>query len=543
VRLPAPLLALALSLAPAALAAQAVITSAEPDKTAVTIYRDPHRGVDDFIELDERLKGFALITETRTVDLPPGEVTVRFEGVASGIQPQSAILVGTDPAERNQDRLLLSEGGLVDAFTGQRVILRRTNRATGKSTEESVRIRSGHEGMVVETANGFEAVQCSGLPEAPVYPNVPAGLSAKPVLSVKTRAQAGGRRQLILSYLAADFDWQANYVATLSPDMKSLDLSAWLTLASRDDTSFPAADSAVVAGRVNREEATDDENDDDDDDDEDEGFWYYCWPAGTTGSPPAAGSSFAPGALPDLQAPMAIRFDDDYGYGGFGDGADIVVTGSRISRPEPLGDLKLYRIPFPVTVASRSLKQAAFLSNARIKGELVYRTRNGDWGEDPEWLFRFRNDKASGLGQPLPRGQVALFQKANGRPMLLGESKIDDRARDEEVEIVFEEATNVSVESDWIRDGKGWEEEKLTVANANPFAILYEAEFEDDDDQRFERFSKRMIRRKGKSVWRVRIPAESSASLTYREVEVEEAEDPEAEALEEALEEAEDGEY
>jgi hypothetical protein len=241
---------------------------------------------------------------------------------------------------------------------------------------------------------------------------------------------------------------------------------------------------------------------------------------------------------------MAIRFDEDYGYGGgFGDGADIVVTGSRISRPEPLGDLKLYRIPFPVTVASRSLKQAAFLSNARIKGELVYRTRNGDWGEDPEWLFRFRNDKASGLGQPLPRGQVVLFQKANGRPMLLGESKIDDKAKDEEVEIVFEEATNVSVESDWLRDGKGWEEEKVTVANANPFPILYEAEFEDDDDQRFERFSKRMIRRKGKSVWRVRIPAEASASLTYREVEVEEVEDSEKEALEEALEEAEDEDY
>src|SRR3712207_7841270 len=47
---------------------------------------------------------------------------------------------------------------------------------------------------------------CSGLPEALVYPGVPAGLSAKPILSVKTKAQSGGRRQLVLSYLAGDLD-------------------------------------------------------------------------------------------------------------------------------------------------------------------------------------------------------------------------------------------------------------------------------------------------------------------------------------------------
>ncbi|HLL32036.1 MAG TPA: hypothetical protein VK403_13685, partial [Allosphingosinicella sp.] len=69
-----------------------------------------------------------------------------------------------------------------------------------------------------------------------------------------------------------------------------------------------------------------------------------------------------------------------------------------------------------------------------------------------------------------------------------------------------------------------------TVANANPFPIVYEAEFQDGDYQRFERFSKRMIRRKDKNVWRVRVPARSSASLTYREVEVEETEDEEEEA-------------
>jgi hypothetical protein len=60
-----------------------VVISNGPSQVAVTIYRDPDRE-DAPIETDE-LTSFALITETREVDLPPGLVTIRFEGVAGGI--------------------------------------------------------------------------------------------------------------------------------------------------------------------------------------------------------------------------------------------------------------------------------------------------------------------------------------------------------------------------------------------------------------------------------------------------------------------------
>ena len=115
-------------------AARPVVLSTAPDKVAVTLYRDPERGTRP---LDRNAPtSFALIVETRTIVLPPGEAVVRFEGVASGIVPQSAILFGTDPRERNRDAALLSQKGLVDSFTGQRVVLRRTNPATGKTVDE-----------------------------------------------------------------------------------------------------------------------------------------------------------------------------------------------------------------------------------------------------------------------------------------------------------------------------------------------------------------------------------------------------------------------
>ena len=57
-----------------------------------------------------------------------------------------------------------------------------------------------------------------------------------------------------LSYLASGFDWQADYVATLSEDGSRIDLFAWLTLASSDETSFVDADTQAVAGRLNRQD-------------------------------------------------------------------------------------------------------------------------------------------------------------------------------------------------------------------------------------------------------------------------------------------------
>src|SRR5262249_52406750 len=84
-----------LLLLPAAMAAgaQQIVTSARPDRVSVTLYRAPHRNADEAMD-PEWLDGFALITETRQVILPAGEADIRFEGVAGGIVPQSAIIVG-----------------------------------------------------------------------------------------------------------------------------------------------------------------------------------------------------------------------------------------------------------------------------------------------------------------------------------------------------------------------------------------------------------------------------------------------------------------
>lgn len=494
------------------LAAQEVVTSPAPDAVEISLYRDSARAPDDPIDRDWP-EGFALVSETRLVTLPPGPVTLRFEGVASGIDPASALVRGVGVEEKNQDAALLGERGLLDHFTGQRVTVRRLNRATGEYSEEPALIRSGAGRVVLETPAGFEALSCSGLAQTLVYDRVPETLSAKPTLSVNIADQPGGRYRVTLIYLADRFDWQANYVAELNLDASAVALRGWITLVSADATSINDADTNAIAGQVYRSEP------------EGGGRYgnrepnvsYACWPSGTTGAfegydqPREVAPTFAPPSLavpapPPPPAPAMM------------DAATIIVTGSRIAKREDLGDLKLYRIPFPTTVAANAQKQVAFLDRPEVKGELLYHVAvYGGSVEVIERIFRIQNTAAAGLGEPLPSGQVALFQSAAGLRQLVGEAAIADKATGEEIELALGGVAGVIAETEYgNRSGEDWDEVVLTVHNANPVPAMIEAELTSNDDQTVRRLNRRTFERDGKQVWRLTIPANGTEELRYR---------------------------
>ena len=258
---------------------QSVVASPAPDSVAVTVYRDPNRDGGAF-NLGW-LGGYALVSERRRVTIPAGESDLRFEGVAGGILPQSAIISGLDKqiVERNRDARLLSPGTLLDASLGERLHLRRTSRATGAVREEDAIVRATSGGIVIQTAAGIEALRCTGLPETLLAPTVPADLSAKPTLSVRVRSDRPVVADVVLSYLSYNFDWQANYVGTLSADGTRLDLFGRLTLANGDATSFADAATQAVAGRVNQQRVWVSPG-------EAKPITLSCWPSQTTSDIP-----------------------------------------------------------------------------------------------------------------------------------------------------------------------------------------------------------------------------------------------------------------
>ncbi|WP_374132269.1 DUF4139 domain-containing protein [Sphingomonas sp. 28-62-20] len=481
-------------------AAQQLVTSAGPEKVSVTVYRAPYRDADEAIDRSSP-DGYALITETRTVTLPAGRTTIRFEGVAGNIFPESAIIAGLAQGvrEKNLDADLLSARSLYDRALGRRVIIRRTNKVSGKVSEEQATIRSGVGGAaVVQTGGGVEALRCSGLPETILYEGVPEGLSAKPTLSIEVDSVVASTSTITLSYLAGGFDWQADYVIRLAPGGARADIFAWVTLASSDVTSFAQAGTQVIAGKPNRESTP--------------SFGDFgsgslslkCWP---TAGARRVRYAFAPPPPPPPPAPammaMAERASED-----------IIVSGTRKVAQEELGDFKLYRIADPVTVASRAQKQVGLLSKESVQVAIVYASDVDAYDvDDPIMTIRAKNRREAGLGLPLPAGRAAVFEAVGGRPILVGESATDDKAIGEDIEFKLGQSPSVTADTDEvIRKGRrvGY---RLTVTNANPWPIAYEAKFAPTDGRMTA--SATLGRRDGKALWAVSVPANGTATLDY----------------------------
>jgi hypothetical protein len=476
----------------------AVVTSSAPERVAVTLYRAPDRSPETPMDL-RWLNGFALVSEVRRVTLPAGESDLRFEGVAGGILPQSAIVTGLPGAvvEKNRDAYLLSAASLVERSLGRRVHLRRTDRATGRVREQEAVIRSGSRGaLVLQTGAGFEALRCSGLGETITYDGVPEGLSAKPTLSVRTRATRPAEATVTLSYLSYGFDWQANYVATLDPAGDRMDLFAWLTLANGDETRFRDASTQAVAGRVNQQRIWQERA-------SAEPLNLQCWPGGTTSDIPIEANAIS---------------------------EEIVVTGSRISysaaappppppppsperdgmeaAQEELGDLKLYRIPEPVTVSANSQKQVRFLERRSVPVEFVYRAAAASeglgWGAVTRVLL-LKNRKDGPLGVPLPGGELLLFASGAARPLLLGQGGLPDKAVGETAEVELGPAWGVR--NRLVRLDKNRFE--LTATNDGPRPVRLELWLPHQVRHAG------VIKRDGNWLWTVTLPANGARSLTF----------------------------
>jgi hypothetical protein len=420
------LLLTALFFAPPALAD---VVSPRAEAVAVTIYRDRAMTTQQLAELDEGdTHGLALVSETRTIDVPAGRSRVKFEGVADGIIPESATVSGLPGSlvERNFDFDLLGPGSILQRFVGQSVRVVRTNPRTGRATNETATLRSGPDGVVLDFNGRIEALRCSGAPEKLVFDHAPDDLADRPTLSVIVNAPAPGRYTVHVTYLTVRLDWAADYIARISPDGTTLALTGWITLANRSGMSFVDAPTAVVAGRLERVEvelpeiSTPQLN-------------LQCWPMGTTHGGWYRQSVPAP--PPPPPAPMAL--------GGYMDKAAttvsemVVVTAQRRAVESQLGDYKQYTLAEPTTVAARQTKQVMFLTQPAVKFETLYRHTvddNGTPEADDEWetsaaqiILRFDNKLAQGLGRGLPAGnvQLRLTQAATGREQFAGEYPLE----------------------------------------------------------------------------------------------------------------------
>ena len=261
------------------------------------------------------------------------------------------------------------------------------------------------------------------------------------------------------------------------------------------------------------------------------GLSLTCYPLGHTrdGSPYAqsddAGYRGAPPPAPP-PPPMAMAAPM----------AEVVVTGSRmdmakaamVASEEALGDLKLYRVPEPITVAAKSMKQVVFLDRSGVTGEVQYRVACSPWSDDDgprqlRMLLRTKNDKKHGLGVALPDGGATVFEPSSRGDLLLAEPSLRDYAEGQDVDLELGQSPSAfglcvkDTGRDYDDEGYPWIPLHANVTNANDHPIAVRVELGASPDWTIRGAGKGLAVRDGQ--WSIEqvIPAGSSAKIEWQQ--------------------------
>jgi len=497
-----------ISLASFSVAAETIV-SESPAEIAVTIYRDD----------------LALISEKRIVELPAGNSTIAFEGVNNRMIPQSAILqeFGAITIERNFDFDLMSPAAFFEKSVGEKVLLTRTNTATGRVTQQEATVISGSAGVILDVDGQYEAYQCSGLPESIDFFAIPENLKPKPTLSINITAETAGPQEMTISYLASGFEWQADYVLSLKDNDKA-DLLGWLTLTNGTSISIEEANTAIIAGSLQVLPETEAEEI------YSSSFSARCWPMATTKTqgPRDNVRQRRMSRKEAMPAPM-VAMESAF----LGEADMVVVTGARIAEREDLGDYKLYRTPQPTTVAALQTKQVMFLDTDNVDVEKTYVfdvATNSLFGDSQTMAaveYRLDNSAKGTLAQPLPAGTFRVMtETSSGKPFYLGEDDQDDLAVGLPVKIEASHAADVQMETTLLadnnRDRSDTTEYFATIqhrfTNASPTPASIEVTLGKDFHAaiKVDRETKRLVKSESIPTWRFTLKPESSTMLVYR---------------------------
>jgi hypothetical protein len=223
--------------------------------------------------------------------------------------------------------------------------------------------------------------------------------------------------------------WNSDYVLTVVRDEKNADLDGWVTVVNNSGTAFHNAHLQLVAGELNRVQ---------------------------TGG---------------------LRRDANVAY------EMAAKAASPQFQQENFSEYHLYTLGRRTSVEDKETKQISLLQGSGVPVEKVFVVNGQNYYyhnqqtpvaplKDPVMVYyKFKNEEKSGLGIPLPAGNVRVYQKdSKGGILFAGEDRIDHTPKDENVNIHIGNAFDVVAEhkqTDYkLVEKRTWEMEfEVTIRN------------------------------------------------------------------------------
>lgn len=375
-------------------------------------------------------QNLSLIREERVLNLARGMNHVIIPDIPSTIDGTSVhFLSVTDPTgvkvlEQNYQYDLVHQAKLLEKYIGKEVEFVRYDEAAKK--EYSVfgkLLATGYVpqpvygnavptfmnigGMVAEINGKVEISPAGRL----ILPSLPEGLILKPQLDWLVTNNKEGKHKSEISYLAGQLSWTCNYVALLDKNSSKLDLTGWVTLTNNSGTTFKNAGLKLVAGDVN-----------------------------------------------------LVRNQFERGMG-FAKSEMALDAAQPQFKQTDLFEYKLYSLQRRTDLNNNETKQIELTSGRNVTSKKVfiydgmadswrsfynnysYRSQ-GSFGQQSNpkvgVFVTFKNDEKSGLGMPLPKGKVRVYQRDDdGKEQFIGEDEIDHTAKDEELKLYLGNAFDI----------------------------------------------------------------------------------------------------
>jgi hypothetical protein len=386
--------------------------SPRQEKEAARAAGDQSTSLNDQTDLNVTVynSNIALIRDVRQLALPGGIFRLKFMDIAATVNPATVHFRSlTDPdklgvIEQNYEYDLLEPAKLLHKYVGREVTLVRSYQENGTTKREEIKatLLSDNNGPVWKIGNDIVTGMYA---ESLRFPEVPANLYERPTLLMSLENSGARKQQIEASYLASNLSWNSDYVLTVARDEKNADLDGWVTVVNNSGTAFHNARLQLVAGQLNR-----------------------------------------------IQPPRPVGAMDER-----------MMAKSMAAAPqfqqENFSEYHLYSLGRRTSVEDKETKQISLLEGSGVPVEKIFVVNGQSYYyhnaqnpgaplKDPVMVYyKFKNEEKTGLGIPLPAGNVRVYQKdSKGGILFAGEDRIDHTPKDETVNIHIGDAFDVVAE-------------------------------------------------------------------------------------------------
>ena len=323
-----------------------------------------------------------------SLDLKKGTQSIFYDEIPTGIDPASVILKND-----NSDISLLTQNYEYDIASAEKILRKYIGEEITVNTKDNKQLKgelqfAGYNNLgLIDSKTKKLYVLSDKQINYIEFPGVPDNFYLKPTLQWLIGSNKKGKIDFDFSYLSSGMTWEVTYNCVYNEKNEKLSITPWVTINNRTGKAFDNARIKLMAGDVQK-------------------FSNKITVGG-----------------------------ESHARGGRSTNMTISIDGHLSFEEKTFSDYHLYTLNQRVDVANNQVKQITMFPEKSVKAEKIYKYTTH--AQKLNSVIRFENKKENGLGLPLPKGIVKIYQEDKGDKQMefIGEDRIDHTPKKEKVEL------------------------------------------------------------------------------------------------------------